>query len=300
MKKLHLSSKELDIAKYKKRSAYLSDVKRMINEDVIIFKNNEPIILYKKLPNDLTYELRWAVKKTKYHKGKRSRGLISESRIFGYAPRVAMRHNYCHSTSMANEHPKEHYIMSNFSNVLEGFYKKYFSGVYKKHQEIVSEKVLKQWKMQKSVFTSGIINKNNQLNYHFDSGNFKGVMSNMIAFKKDVDGGHLAIPEFDIALEIDDSTLTIFNGQEILHGVTPIHKKNSLAYRYTSVYYSLQQMWKCDPIGDEIKRVREVQQKREKTRLDPEHLKELQLRKEQLLDISEKEKRISKIKNEQN
>ena len=44
----------------------------------------------------------------------------------------------------------------------------------------------------------------------------------MVVFKRDVAGGYLVIPEFDIALEVADNTLSIFNGQEILHGVSTI------------------------------------------------------------------------------
>ena len=147
------------------------------------------------------------------------------------------------------------------------------------------------------IYKSGIINKNNELKYHFDAGNFKGVMSNMVAFKGDVEGGHLAIPELDIALEIADNTLTIFNGQEILHGVTPIETQNEQSYRYTVVYYSLEQMWKCEPIDDEIVRIRESQQVKEKTRIDPEHKAKLQERADELRRQSQKEKQTSDIKN---
>jgi hypothetical protein len=275
METIEIESKDIDIAKYKKRSAYLKDVKNLIKHDCLITKNGVPTILYMTLPGDITKNLRWAVKNTKYHEGKRARGLKSTSRIFGYAPRVAMRHNFCHTTSMANESPKQHHVVSSFAEYVSDVYKEYFPDIYNKHDSIVDEKVLPEWKIKGSVFTSGIINKNNPLKYHFDSGNFKGVMSNMIAFKKDVVGGHLAIPEFDVALEIADNSLTIFNGQEILHGVTGFEKKNEHAYRYTVVYYSLEQMWKCEPIDDEVLRVRSVQQKREKTRIDPKHLEDL-------------------------
>ena len=34
------------------------------------------------------------------------------------------------------------------------------------------------------------------------------------------------IPELDIVLEVEDNTLTIFNGQDILHGVSTIEYEN--------------------------------------------------------------------------
>ena len=35
-------------------------------------------------------------------------------------------------------------------------------------------------------------------------------------------------------------------------------------------------MWKCEPLGEEIKRIQKVKTKREQNRLDPEHLAQLQ------------------------
>ena len=65
MKELHLTRKEIDVAKYKKRTALRSDVKTLIKEDVIIYVDNQPVVLYKKLDED-TSGLRWAVKNTNY------------------------------------------------------------------------------------------------------------------------------------------------------------------------------------------------------------------------------------------
>jgi hypothetical protein len=97
----------------------------------------------------------------------------------------------------------------------------------------------------------------------------------MLVLKKDVDGGYLIIPELDLALECPDGALVIFNGQNILHGVSPIEYTNNKAYRYSVVYYSLEQMWKCEPLDEEIARIRNVKMERENKRLDPEHIEKL-------------------------
>lgn len=300
MKKIQLVRKPIDVAKFKKRTALLSDVNNKITEDCIIYNEGKPVILYIKLDNNQTKNLRWAVKNTTFITGKRSRGLKHTSRTFGYAPRIAMRQDYCHTTSLAYDQPKHHFVVSSFAKNLQDIYSKYFPDTFEQHQNKVKEKIKPEWKIADTPFTSGIINKNNPLKYHYDQGNFKGVMSNMIAFKKDVVGGHLVIPEFDIALDIDDNTLTIFDGQDILHGVSGFERKNDHGYRYTIVYYSLEQMWKCEPIDDEVVRIRKVKEQREKNRLDPEHLDSLKKRKDELKAHSDKEKALNKIKNEQN
>ena len=169
----------------------------------------------------------------------------------------------------------------NFAKQIQKYYKDYFQETYKQHKEKVKEKVKDQWVIKDTVFTSGIVNKNNQLKYHFDSGNFKNVYSNMLVFKSDVMGGHLVIPEIDISLEVADNSVTIFDGQDLLHGVSPIDYNNSKAYRYSIVYYSLERMWQCLTIEEEVDRIREKKMIREENRLKPEHLDILQQRKKQ-------------------
>ena len=296
MIRLDLKRLPVDKEKFKKRTALRSDVTNLIKDDCIVYVDDVPVVLYKKLRTD-TSALRWAVKSQKYATGKRTRGLESTSSIFGFSPRVAMRHDYCTVTSMAQNYPKQHHVITDFAKELVGYYREYFPEQYEYHNALVEERVMQDWKIGGSPFTSGIVNRNNQLKYHFDAGNFKGVLSNMVVFKKDIDGGHLVIPELDLALEVGDNTLTVFNGQEILHGVSTIEYKNPAAYRYSIVYYSLEQMWKCEPLGEEIKRIRKVKTEREKKRLDPEHMALLEKRRQELKSASDQELIKNKVKN---
>jgi hypothetical protein len=123
--------------------------------------------------------------------------------------------------------------------------------------------VKNEWRITDTPFTSGIINQNNRLKYHFDSGNFDSVYSNMIVLKDNVKGGFLAVPEFDMVFECANNTIVMFDGQKIMHGVTEIYKQTPTAHRYSIVYYSLQQMWNCDTIDEELLRIREIKKLRE-------------------------------------
>jgi hypothetical protein len=276
MKELHLERKKVDIKEFKDRTALLSDVSKVIKEDIIVYVDRQPILLYKVLDKDLTKHLRWAVKRIPYEKDIRTRGLKTQSKIFGYFPRVPLRNDFCHSTDLSVKHPKEHFIIVNFATELHKIYQEYFPTTYEKHMEMVNGKVLDEWKIGATPFTSGIVNKNNPLKYHFDAGNFKGVLSNMIALKKGVEGGYLVFPEFDFALEIADNSLSIFDGQDIIHGVSPFELTQPDGYRYTAVYYSLEQMWQCLPIDEEIVRIRELVKEKAEKRNDPEHLAKLE------------------------
>jgi len=288
MKILEIKPKQVELSQFKKRTALDSDAVQLINYDCLITENGIPRILYVKLKND-TDALRWAVKNIKYTTGVRSRGLKSQSAIFGYRPKVTMRQDFCSSTSMINNFPKQHYFITEYAKKLTEYYRQYFPEIFEIHENIVKEKILGEWMIDGTPFTSGIVNKDNPLKYHHDAGNFKGVLSNMVAFKKGMKGGRLVFPEYNIKLEIDDNTLSVFDGQSILHGVTNFEKENEEAYRYTIVYYSLEQMWRCDSVNEELNRIRKKKKEREFKRLDPEHLKTLVKRKQSLDTASDKE-----------
>ena len=278
MKRIDVVRKKIEKKDYIRRTAHLSDVTKHIKQDVIIYCEDKPILLYKKLQTP-TERVRGAVQKIKYASGKRVRGLKSQSAVFGYKPRQENRADYCSATAMAKNSPSEHYIISGFAKEIQTDYKEHFPETFEQHTETVKEKIKKEWVIKDSVFTSGIVNKNNQLNYHFDSGNFKGVYSNMIVFKGDVKGGHLVIPEIDVSIEVADNTVTIFDGQDLLHGVSPITYLHKHSYRYSIVYYSLQRMWQCMEVEEEIDRIRKIKMQREIKRNDPEHIENLKLQK---------------------
>lgn len=255
MRTIDITAKKVDLSTFKKRSAFEPDAKTFIDYDCIIMDGGKPVILYKKLDID-TSQLRKAVKEIKYASSTRTNGLKTTSAIFGYRPRVVLRNDYCTATSMALNEKRNHGIIAGFAKELTSYYQQYFPEIFHQHTELVMEKIKRDWIIPGSPFTSGIVNKNNPLKYHHDSGNFKGVLSNMVVFKRDTKGGYLSCPEYDLLFECADNTVVIFDGQSILHGVTPIKQMTEEAYRYSVVYYSLEQMWKCDDVNGEIDRIR--------------------------------------------
>ena len=278
MRRINVERKKINTKEFIRRTARLSDVTEHIKDDVVIYCDGQPVLLYRILPRKPN-EVRWAVKNIKYGAAKRTHGLVNTSAVFGYNPRQENKHDYCSAAAMAVNFPKQHYVISNYALEVEKHYKNVFKTTYFKHKNKVKEKVKDRWRISSSVFTSGIVNKNNQLKYHFDSGNFKNVFSNMIVFKGDVDGGHLVIPELDLSLEVADNSLTIFDGQDLLHGVSPIEYLHKDSYRYSVVYYSLERMWQCLTVDEEIARIRTKKMQREINRLDPEHIAQLKARK---------------------
>lgn len=263
IKTLELANRRrtLDYKQYVKRSATEGDYSELIREPTIFTFEGVPIIAYLKAPTvclSLANELR----KIEYQTSTRTSGLKTSSRVFGYQPRVPLRRDFCTATSLASTNPAINDRLCQMGAAITETYREHFGEVMDRHLDL-SRKVLDEWRMKDSVFTSGIINKNNPLKYHFDAGNFVNVCSCMLGFKSAVQGGYLAFPEFNFALEIADGTLSMFDGQKILHGVTPIKTTSERAYRFTVVYYSLKGMWNCEPLNKEIARIRKVKQNRE-------------------------------------
>lgn len=265
---VHVSKKDLDLKEYIKRSAKETDYDTLITEPTMLMVDGEIKVVYDHLNFD-TSSIVDALRRVKYATGKRSRGLVSTSRILGYRPRNEMRQNYCSTTSLAGEAPKEHKIVADFALQLEQFYKKHNPDGYQRHKQTAEEKIRKDWRIEgESIFTSGIINKNNPLKYHFDTGNFTDVYSMMTVFKAGIEGGYLALPEYGIGFALPNNSVFMFDGQGILHGVTPIKYTSPAGYRYSVVYYTLKRMWQCLEINEEIARVRTEKTIKERVRME--------------------------------
>lgn len=260
-----LRRREVDVKVLLKRSALETDTDEVVSAEGVYTENGKPVIIYGRFP-ERQYELEWAVKTIDYQTDTRTGGLATTSRIFGFRPRVAIRHDFCSATSMLEQFPRQHGVICQFGARLTALYREQDPEAFAHHLKAL-EAVRPEWVMPESVFTSGIVNKNNPLKYHLDSGNFRGVKSCMVVLRRDVDGGYLSVPEFNVRFLLDDQAFFLFDGQSILHGVTPIEKKTSNGYRYSIVYYALDQMKHCGSCREELERIRKVKRLREQKRL---------------------------------
>jgi len=267
---LQLTRKQLNAKDFVKRSALESDYSKLITESTIITdQNNKLSIVYLIIPEIPDFFAN-VLTKIDYHKNRRITGLRTEGAIFGYMPREQIRKDFCSSTRMARDNPKAHQLICNFGKLLSKQYQEHAPQIYDEHSQIMADSVLKDWTIPDTPFTSGIINKNNPLKYHKDAGNFSKVYSNMVCFKKGCKGGYLSIPEFDIGLDIANKSILLFDGQDIIHGVTPFKLQSPYpdSYRFTIVYYSLKQMWNCKPITEELERIKTRKTDREHRRYE--------------------------------
>jgi hypothetical protein len=266
MKALQAQRIEIDLADYKMRSAKEHDYHTLITEDTLVYENGQLMIAYIELALDCS-DIVGALQRIKYEKNYRTNGLLTTSRIFGFSPRITIRRDFCTATSLATQQPNDHAIIVDYAAKVANYYQSLNPSLYEKHLQDTDVNVIGDYRVKNSPFTSGIINKNNPLKYHFDTGNFKDVWSCMLVFKSHVSGGYLSVPEYGLGFELKNNSLFMFDGQSLLHGVTPIQKQSPKAFRYSIVYYSLREMWNCLPITDELIRIQKKRTEREEKRL---------------------------------
>jgi len=268
---VNINEKELVKKKVTNVKDYL-----LLDGEICLTLKGTPVAYQLLLKPEETKQLRKAVRSIKYNTSKRTAGLTSTSNVFGYMPRRKIFNDFCGATNMAYDQPEDFKILSDYAEVASEKYKQYFSDIYIKHKEKVAKEILPEWVLKGGVFTSGIVNKNNELSYHFDRGNYKDVKSNMIVLRDGgTEGGYLVLPKWKVMLSCPNNSLIIFEGENILHGVSKIIKPYKTSARYSIVFYTLSQMKNCLCRTEELKRFRSEKNKTEFKRLDPEHNKKI-------------------------
>lgn len=181
-------------------------------------------------------------------------GMESQWRTFGSRPPNPYRHLPCGIADLAREDPHAHAVLCSYARVVNRYYQRYGPAVYARAERKVRQ-IRPRWQLEQSPFTSGIVNKDGELPYHYDKTNFKHVWSGMIGLKQEVKGGYLSVPAYNLAVAVADKSLTLFDGQSLLHGVTPM-TVGPAGFRYTVVFYSRAGLVKCLRPGEEVQRRR--------------------------------------------
>lgn len=265
MKRFQLQFRDCDTKALLRSSARESDTEIVFDEPGVYCQSDVPRVIYGRFPGSLD-PLRYAVTSIEYHESTRNRGLKSRSRIFGYKPRAPLRQDFCSATSMAVQFGKQQEILREYGERIAATYRDWAPDLYAHHLREL-EAVRPEWILRGTPFTSGIVNKDNPLKYHFDTGNFKNCFSCMLVLRQNVEGGYLSLPQYNARWLLEDGAYFLFDGQAILHGVTPMKLLNAKAYRYSVVYYALKAMANCGTSEEELRRIRELKRTREWKRI---------------------------------
>jgi hypothetical protein len=231
----------------------------IINENTLFTKNGEAVGLYIKIASNQSKSIRAASLNTKYLKSSRTRGVQTQSSVFGSLPRIARRNDYCRFSAQTKNEKTNANILFSFLPHLTDIYKQYLPAQYNHDLNVISENVKEDYIIQqKAPFTTANINVNHAIKYHRDTGNFRGNLSNVLILRDGIAGGELVFPEYGFALAQEDSYLAIFDGQSEIHGVMPIIKTKENPYRASIVYYTLENMKHCYPFKMEVERLQNV------------------------------------------
>lgn len=231
----------------------------IINENTLFTKNGEAVGLYIKIASNQSKSIRAASLNTKYLKSSRTRGVQTQSSVFGSLPRIARRNDYCRFSAQTKSEKTNANILFSFLPHLTDIYKQYLPAQYNHDLNVISENVKEDYIIQqKAPFTTANINVNHAIKYHRDTGNFRGNLSNVLILRDGIAGGELVFPEYGFALAQEDSYLAIFDGQSEIHGVMPIIKTKENPYRASIVYYTLENMKHCYPFKMEVERLQNV------------------------------------------
>jgi len=239
----------------------------------LVTDRGERVIVALPAPAAAAAEVLAAMRRTVYSTSGRASGLISTSRVLGFQPRVPMRRDFCGTARMARQQPAEHAVYVRWAARCSAVLAEWMPEIYATQTAWLDENVAPTWRLPDSVYTSGIVNKNNALGYHRDQGNVLGSWSSMLAFQRDVAGGLLVLPELRLAFDFTEPTLIMFDGMRILHGVTAIKPRTPSGYRYSVVYYAMHQMCKCGTPAEELARIKALKTERETVRTDKAALK---------------------------
>lgn len=217
-------------------------------------ETGEPIMVIAPFPGDIG-EYRRALRATSFGKAPRSTGLINEITNFGFTcRRPVLKRIGCGVSTLARDEPGLHSVYERAAAPLYEQMRQLLPDQAQSTEEAASE-VGPDWKLAGTPFTSGIINRTSSLIYHFDRNNFADAWSMMVVVRRDVRGGHLHLPEYDLTVACRDAEVFYFQGSAILHGVTPISLRPG-GYRYSSVYYSVRDMRHCLPPEEEYARAK--------------------------------------------
>lgn len=182
-----------------------------------------------------------------------------ESFTFGFRPPSPFKREFCCTPAKANRDEDLYKLLKKLAIQLEEVYKKHSPEAYALQKEYVST-IKPIWRIADTIFTSGIVNMNYNINYHYDAANWKDVHSAMLVLSGGHEGGRLILPKYKAGLELKDKSVLIFNGSKILHGVTPL-KIPEGGHRISIVFYAMKNLCKCGTHEEEAKKYKDMANK---------------------------------------
>lgn len=223
--------------------------KVVTDEAFIELEGNMPMY-YGQLDN-IPDSLRYRLGQLKYSKSKRAKGVESNNVVlFGSKPADPRKENFCHQAPLMYNSGEHYPTIIETAQVMDKAFQKSMPSYYRLAKGLLAQphrRIYPRFIIPGTVYTTGIINLNNEYVYHYDKANMNGFLSVLLTLRCGMGGGYLVFPEYRMAVECKDGYILIFNGHKLLHGVSQL-MPNRLApnpYRYSIVCYTWQRMTRC-------------------------------------------------------
>lgn len=213
------------IASMKKYSQTLSDLASLANAE----------LLSDRVPKSTMTRLR------RGKDGKEDVRIQQYSTILGgVPPKPHMRRNYMtmssvHAVPSAQKFVKAMLLLCRHA---EDLIAQIAPEIFDTQCRIISEHVEEQWRFGR-MFTSSISNFNIAADYHIDAANIPHCVNIIIAKKRDAEGGHTNVPDYDATVNSCDDSMLVYPAWRNVHGVSPIELRNAKGYRNSLVFYPL-------------------------------------------------------------
>lgn len=232
------------------------DGARIINDSVAIIDQGTGqvvavhVVNARRLASEIAESLRYVTWEdagfTKETTAGRLSGLAIAHNTFGFSAPVPMRRRYGCSRSQFNvRYPKAWELIQQFALVAEDTFRIHASEVHDITARRVRDTIAAPWLIAGTPWTGGIINRTAALPYHTDKSNISSSWSAMLVCRRDVAGGLLHLADYNVYLAVPHGSITIFDGQSVVHGVTPLRITRPGGFRYSLVSYAKNEMACC-------------------------------------------------------
>tara|TARA_R110000744_G_scaffold5072_1_gene17843 strand:- start:238 stop:1161 length:924 start_codon:yes stop_codon:yes gene_type:complete len=174
------------------------------------------------------------------------------SGIAGYFDRSA-HYDICRKTAF-NKHSIEKFnkALPLINSVDKGF-KEFVPERYKKQKQMIKA-TDPNYRIGETAFTTITINKDYRTAYHYDAGDYPKGFGNLVAYCRDIKPMHLVLPRYGVGVNLTTNDLLLLNVHE-LHGNTEFIPDGPRPVRLSFVMYYRENMWKCLPPKEELKRI---------------------------------------------
>lgn len=264
---------------------------KVIEPPAKLYAEGRCIGIYDTLPSWLGQKGHAIAQKVKPKKQTRTQGLPTKSSVLGALPRLALRNYYCRFSADTSENPELWNLAKEFALHVCKIYEEHLPEEYERHLAQTKETIVPDWVVPGTPFTTINFNVNHAIRHHRDAANQKGVWSNVIILRKKARGGLLVLPEYGVALTQSDGALIIFDGQKVMHGVTPIQME-ATGYRCSVVLYALDQFKNCYPYAQELEHIKNHRTKVEATFRSEQVKKYMENGRNANKDVSKRKRKI--------